>query len=1324
MSVFEGSVVKYVPSEYPPVDSPTPTSYVPDSSVNESSPGAEDGDGIIDQGPSRAVAIDPASQDVYVSHGQVGERQKLVFSGFSGEFKLGNLPAGCSPSETGSITYAGGTAGRNAIRDAARAVCGGSANINASGLPPEVELIFQGGLAGIDFDLISCIPQAGSSGSCTVEPATDGAPSHIAQYEADGTLVTDTIGNNDATANYSGLDVYGATGRIYAFDSPHGQIAVFDSGAEDPAFTFDGTATPAGSIGAPAAAGLAIDQETGHVFLFDHSHHVVDEFKANGDYVTQMTESLVAPQFFGDVAIDNSGTANDGVIYVADKTEVVAFGPMSTEGLSLFVTKNSNGEGTVTGGSETEPNAIECGSICEAEFEPGTEITLTASPEPGSVFVEWTGCDSTEGSEGEICKVTVSANTVVTATFDTSRLTVQKDGNGEGAVTGGSASLPNAIDCGSTCGANFEPVEVTLTAGPSTGSAFEEWTGCDSTEGPEDEICKVVLSEDTTVTATFIKRTLTVSKEGPGAATITSDPAGIDCGATCEGAFFDGEEVTLTASYSSGSKLKTWSVEGSPGACPGAGDCTVTMNADKHVTAYVAAQPSVSETAVSNVGTSTARLEARVNPRGELTTWHFEYVDDAAFQESGFTNATKAPASDPSAGAGTSAGAVLRSISGLSPETLYHFRLVATNYASPVGGTAGEAVSFSTYASPAGFESCSNDSYRTGPSAKLPDCRAYEQASPVDKNGIDVLGRPNAMAASVDGDRVLYYSLNGQPGSSGPQTFPISVAQRGADSWSASGVLPPATYGNKAAITGWLPDLSSVFSGANDLLGISRYFLARDSADGSLRTLSEAGAPTKIVGSSADGSVVYFLSSTSQDTASPLTPDAVPNKPNLYAWNRDTNTLTLAGVLPDSTCGSPPCISSSGSTVQSDYPVADHVVGESGDAYFTDSASKQLYLRKDPFGSPSTVHVSESHRSVQLSPLGATFRTATPDGQHAFFTSPEELTDESNTGPTLYLPAIARADKEDGGNIDGGLVPLGGNEEQNLPTATASDEDHLYWIEPNNNSIGRSDIDGNNAQHEFITGLDHPYGIAVDSEHIYWTNQGDGGAEHGTIGRADLTGCSGEPPCNVDQSFITGATNPKGIDVDAAHVYWSNAGGHIARADLPGGGGVNFEFGGITQADGDVAVDGESLYFSSGTSISRKNLDGSGRRVAVANVSQPGGTRAPALALDGSHLYWTHPSANKLGREPLAGVNESLSTAVDARGDLFVLNRWAGVSVFGPDGKPITATFAPYSGETSSSASSQLPWTHRTTSMWSVIPVSPRAEIRRCASSRAPLQGK
>jgi hypothetical protein len=73
---------------------------------------------------------------------------------------------------------------------------------------------------------------------------------------------------------------------------------------------------------------------------------------------------------------------------------------------------------------------------------------------------------------------------------------------------------------------------------------------------------------------------LTVSKAGTGGGTVTSSPAGINCGSTCGASFSSGTSVTLTAVAVSGSTFAGWS-----GACSGTGNCTVSMTATRSVTA-------------------------------------------------------------------------------------------------------------------------------------------------------------------------------------------------------------------------------------------------------------------------------------------------------------------------------------------------------------------------------------------------------------------------------------------------------------------------------------------------------------------------------------------------------------------------------------------------------------------------------------------------------------------------------------------------------------------------------------------------------------------
>jgi beta-mannanase len=73
---------------------------------------------------------------------------------------------------------------------------------------------------------------------------------------------------------------------------------------------------------------------------------------------------------------------------------------------------------------------------------------------------------------------------------------------------------------------------------------------------------------------------LSVSLSGDGSGTVTSNPAGINCGSTCSASFTENTSVTLTASPASGSIFGGWS-----GACSGTGSCTINMNNAQNVTA-------------------------------------------------------------------------------------------------------------------------------------------------------------------------------------------------------------------------------------------------------------------------------------------------------------------------------------------------------------------------------------------------------------------------------------------------------------------------------------------------------------------------------------------------------------------------------------------------------------------------------------------------------------------------------------------------------------------------------------------------------------------
>jgi hypothetical protein len=160
---------------------------------------------------------------------------------------------------------------------------------------------------------------------------------------------------------------------------------------------------------------------------------------------------------------------------------------------TLTVEKEGPGSGTVT----SSPSGIVCGAHCSAQYEKGTEVTLTAVAAPGSTFAGWSGGDC---SGSGVCAQTIEGDATVTAVFEaipSFTLTVKREGTGLGAVT----SSPVGIACGSECSAEYEDgAEVTLTAVAAPGSTFTGWSGggCSGTGD-----CVRTLDHDVTVKAVF-----------------------------------------------------------------------------------------------------------------------------------------------------------------------------------------------------------------------------------------------------------------------------------------------------------------------------------------------------------------------------------------------------------------------------------------------------------------------------------------------------------------------------------------------------------------------------------------------------------------------------------------------------------------------------------------------------------------------------------------------------------------------------------------------------------------------------------------------------
>jgi carboxypeptidase family protein/List-Bact-rpt repeat protein len=246
----------------------------------------------------------------------------------------------------------------------------------------------------------------------------------------------------------------------------------------------------------------------------------------------------------------------------------------------LTVTTAGSGSGIV----RSLPLGIECGADCDMSANEGEAVMLSAFPTAHSEFTGWSG----EGCSGTgACEVTLgSANANVTATFAPITHPVSVAVTGAGSVSADSGAISGCTETEGTCSGTYEETaELTLTATPAAHHTFTGWTGCTTESGDE---CQVTVEAAEDVTATFapIVHQLSVAKSGDGSGTVTSSPAGIECGALCAAGLEEGTTVTLTAVASSGSEFTGWS-----GDCSGTGSCVVTLAVDTNVVAGFAAKP-------------------------------------------------------------------------------------------------------------------------------------------------------------------------------------------------------------------------------------------------------------------------------------------------------------------------------------------------------------------------------------------------------------------------------------------------------------------------------------------------------------------------------------------------------------------------------------------------------------------------------------------------------------------------------------------------------------------------------------------------------------
>jgi hypothetical protein len=487
----------------------------------------------------------------------------------------------------------------------------------------------------------------------------------------------------------------------------------------------------------------------------------------------------------------------------------------------------------------------------------------------------------------------------------------------------------------------------------------------------------------------------------------------------------------------------------------------------------VPAAPTVSES-VTNPQETEITLNAQIDPNGAATTYHFEY-DTREYKEGEGPHGTSLPIPDGEIATGIAAVPVNATATGLAPHTTYHYRVVATNECEagkPQCVTDGPDKTFTTNAPPTTpTEPCPNAQLRAEQpyGLTLPDCRAYEMVSPLEKDDNSVSETDARASAPNAGEEpaITYLSAGSFAQSQATGREDRYLARRTSTGWSTQNISPPhqpfATEPtNPFEELLFTPELSAgLLYSENTPLPLNSgspagypYLYRADTATGSYQLVDTVNGPELAPyresdqgrlfadGASTDLSHVFF------GEQAPLTPGA-PAAPtaNVYEWAQGSDELHLVDVPPEGKSFEiynpggggevgAPGLQQGGSFLEQDVW---HAVSADGSrAFFTASEYKglgspsswgvgQLYVRENPTAPPAdgsdcavpgdacTIEVSASQKTNGSDPHGtnhlggprnARYWGANAEGSKVFFTSDVELTNEAYTGPEDNAPNL------------------------------------------------------------------------------------------------------------------------------------------------------------------------------------------------------------------------------------------------------------------------------------------------------------------------------
>ncbi len=435
--------------------------------------------------------------------------------------------------------------------------------------------------------------------------------------------------------------------------------------------------------------------------------------------------------------------------------------------------------------------------------------------------------------------------------------------------------------------------------------------------------------------------------------------------------------------------------------------------------------PTISATAALGLTSTSATLQAKINPNTLETTYRFEYGPGCGSPAGA---CTQVPVDGKAIGAGHEPVRVTLALNGLSPDTTYNYRVVAENSEET---TVGPLRSFTTQGTSLGYEPMDN--------------RVWEQVTPVEKFGGAVENYPLVQAAA-DGNGFVVPSrgpiVENPMGNRGPERSSALARRIGAGQWQIEDLSPLRTESNQANFAReyklFSPQLDRAVLDPKVATPLSveaselTPYLRTNTAPPTYRPLvtSEAGYANVPPGTVFGAPILSTENSVAAKAANedltaivirahkPLVPGAVegPSVSSwvLYLW-RDGN-LTPVSVLPANEGGE----LVAGGVGSGEFSIRHAVSDDGSRVYWNPSASNQSQQEVDALYVRDTVREETARINTPatgVTPTRAptpTFGGASADGSVAFFTDTRQLTaDASPDDRDLYRCEV--------GDIEGSL---------------------------------------------------------------------------------------------------------------------------------------------------------------------------------------------------------------------------------------------------------------------------------------------------------------